>query len=67
MQLRQYSNLDYFAITGSFLGVSIPNFFLALGLVYIFSLKLKLLPSSGMITIGEEGNFIDTLKHLIFL
>ena len=62
---KQYSKLDYAVITGSFLGISIPSFFLALGLVYIFSITLKVLPSSGMITMGDGGGFVDRLKHMI--
>jgi len=62
---KQYSKLDYAAITGSFLGISVPNFFLGLGLVYIFSVKLRWLPSSGMINIGQGGGFTDRLLHLI--
>ncbi|MGK0468512.1 ABC transporter permease [Clostridium sp.] len=62
---KQYSILDYTAITGSFLGISIPNFFLGLGLIYIFSVKLKWLPSSGMFDIGSGGGFTDRLQHLI--
>jgi len=62
---RQYSKLDYFAVTGSFLGISIPNFFLALGLVYVFALNLKLLPSGGMKELGGDGGFMDVLVHMI--
>lgn len=62
---RQYSKLDYAAVTGSFLGISIPNFFLGLGLIYVFSLWLKILPSSGMSTLGGNGGFVDILLHLI--
>jgi len=62
---KQYSILDYTTITGSFLGISIPNFFLGLGLVYIFSVKLKWLPSSGMFDLGGGGGFVDWLLHLI--
>jgi peptide/nickel transport system permease protein len=62
---KQYSALDYVATAGSFLGISIPNFFLGLGLVYIFSVKLKLLPSSGMFDIGSGGGFTDRVLHLI--
>lgn len=62
---KQYSKLDYVAITGSFLGISIPNFFLGLGLVYIFSVQLKWLPSSGMVDISNGGGFTDRLLHLI--
>lgn len=62
---KQYSILDYTAISGSFLGISIPNFFLGLGLVYIFSVKLKWLPSSGMINIGSGGDLMDRVRHLV--
>jgi len=62
---KQYSKLDYFAVTGSFLGISIPNFFLALGLIYVFALHLKLLPSGGMTELGGDGGFLDVLVHMI--
>ncbi|MBV7340201.1 ABC transporter permease [Chloroflexi bacterium TSY] len=63
--LMQYSFLDYFATIFSFIGVSIPNFFFALAAIYIFSVKLKLLPPFGTSTIGAEPSLIDRLRHLI--
>lgn len=62
---RQYTKLDYVTTAASFLGVSIPNFFLGLGVIYIFALELKLLPTGGMITLGGDGTITDRLKHLI--
>lgn len=62
---RQYSKLDYAAMTGSFLGISVPNFFLGLGLIYVFALQLKWLPSSGMTVLGGSGGGGDVLRHLI--
>ena len=62
---KQYSKLDYTAVTGSFLGISIPNFFLALGLIYIFSIWLGILPSSGMTSLGGNGGVGDVILHLI--
>lgn len=62
---KQYSKLDYAAVTGSFLGISVPNFFLGLGLIYVFSLWLKILPSSGMTSLGGGGGVRDILLHLI--
>ncbi|ASS67790.1 MULTISPECIES: ABC transporter permease [unclassified Paenibacillus] len=62
---KQYSRLDYLASTGSFLGISVPNFFLGLGLIYVFAIQLKLLPSGGMTVLGGEGGAGDVLLHLI--
>ncbi|WP_462409754.1 ABC transporter permease [Neobacillus sp. Marseille-QA0830] len=62
---KQYSKLDYFFTGGAFLGISIPNFFLGLGLIYIFSLKLNLVPTGGMITLGGDNGIGDRLLHLI--
>ena len=63
--IKQHSKLDYFVVTGSFTVISIPSFFLSLGLIYFFSLFLKILPSSGMFNLGQEGGIFDLLKHLI--
>ena len=62
---RQYSWLDYVTTGGAFLGISIPNFFLGLGLIYVFSISLKLLPSSGMVTLGSDGGIKDVAVHMI--
>lgn len=62
---KQYSKVDYVAVTGSFLGISIPSFFFSLILIYVFTVRLNWLPSSGMVTLGGSGDFIDILKHLI--
>ncbi|QJC50303.1 ABC transporter permease [Paenibacillus albicereus] len=62
---RQYSKLDYLASTGSFLGLSVPSFFLALGLIYVFAIQLQWLPSGGMTELGGSGGWLDRLRHLI--
>lgn len=62
---HQNSPLDYLTTGGAFLGVSIPNFFLGLGLIYIFAVKMKVLPSSGMFTLGGDNGPIDTMRHMI--
>lgn len=61
---KQYSKLDYTLVTGSFLGISIPNFFLAVILIYVFSIQLQLFPSSGMKEVGGEANLQTLLTHL---
>jgi peptide/nickel transport system permease protein len=63
--VHQYSKGDYTVVTLSFLGSSIPGFFLALILVYVFTIKLGWLPSSGMSTLGQESNAWDVIKHMI--
>jgi peptide/nickel transport system permease protein len=62
---KQYSILDYLTVTGSFIGISIPNFFLSLGLIYLFTIKLGVLPSGGMTTLGNSGGALDILTHMI--
>ena len=63
--VHQYSVGDYTAVTFSFFGSSIPSFFLSLLLIFIFTVKLNWLPSSGMTTLGSEGGFLDVAKHMI--
>jgi peptide/nickel transport system permease protein len=53
--------LDHLSLVGSLLGISIPIFFLAIILKYIFAVKLGLLPTVGrmsvLITIEHPTNF----------
>ena len=63
--LRQYSWIDYLLTVLGFLAVSIPSFFLALILIYVFSLKLDWLPATGMYTVGQPRTFTDSLSHII--
>lgn len=63
--VHQYSKGDYTVVTLSFLGSSIPGFFLSLLLIFIFTVKLGVLPSSGMTTLGTEGGFLDVAKHMV--
>jgi peptide/nickel transport system permease protein len=63
--LKQYSIIDYIATIFAFSAVSIPNFFLALGGMYLFAIKLRWLPTTGMSTIGRPPSLWDSLHHLI--
>ena len=63
--VHQYSKGDYAVVTMSFLGSSIPGFFLALLLIFVFTVKLGWLPSSGMITLGTEGGIRDIARHMV--
>ena len=46
----------------SYVGISMPVFWFALLLVYLFSLKLNLLPSMGMRTVGKDSVW-DIVQH----
>lgn len=66
---RPYSFVDY-AVTGvAFAGISIPSFFLGLTLIYVFSVQLSWLPTSGLQTYQEDlegwALISDYAKHLI--
>ncbi len=43
----------------------IPEFWLALMLILIFSVQLKWLPSGGAYTVWQEGGLADRIRHLI--
>ncbi len=63
--IHQYSKGDYTVVTLSFLGSSIPGFFLSLLLIYVFTIKLGWLPSGGMTTLGTEGGAADVARHMV--
>jgi peptide/nickel transport system permease protein len=69
---KPYSLFDYVATTITFMGQSLPVYWLGLGLILIFYVTLKnpingnpLFPGGGMNTIGKEGDLLDTLWHLV--
>ncbi len=62
--LRRYTASDYVFTIVSFLGISMPIFWLALMLQSLFAVQLRWLPSAGLETIGD-GGFLDRLRHII--
>ncbi len=67
---RRYSLLDRLSTVGALFVYSIPSFWLALMLILLFSLKLGILPSSHMQSLGVSARgafplFMDRLSHLI--
>lgn len=63
--LKHYSWIDYLVTVFGFAAVSVPSFFLALALIYVFALKLRWLPTAGMYTVGGTPDVGDILRHLI--
>jgi len=66
---KQYSKIDYTLTSFAFFGISIPNFFFGLIMMFLIALKLGWLPISGMTTAGVDytpfWQAIDILRHLI--
>lgn len=60
--LRQNTWADVTTMMLATLGISMPSFWLALMLIFIFSLFFGLLPAAGG---GEPGHLGDILAHLI--
>ena len=65
MALKQYSALDTALTVFVFAFLSLPSFFVGLAAIYVFSLKLDILPTYGMQTIGAPFSLIDRFRHLI--
>lgn len=63
--VRQYSWFDISTTTFSFLGISVPSFYLALMSILIFSWYLNLLPASDMRSNYEYFDILDRLYHLV--
>lgn len=63
---KKGTRVDYTVVGGAFFGVSVPNFFLGLALIYVFSVQLGWLPTGNMVTIGGGGSGLwDRITHLI--
>ena len=67
---KQYSFTDYFTTVVSMICISMPTFFLATLLKYIFSVKLGWFHLSGMhgrnyMNLTDFGKFLDVAKHFI--
>jgi len=62
---KPYSRWDYFSSGLSFVGAATPNFFAGLVLIYLFSVKINIFPSSGMYGNSSSYAFSDLLHHMI--
>ncbi len=45
-------------------GMSVPAFWLGIVAIIVFSVQYKLLPSSGIYTVGQEFSLVDRLRHM---
>lgn len=58
--LRPASRLSSFLMTASLIGVSLPTFLIGIGLIYLFSVELGLLPSFGRGQVVAVGSWWTT-------
>jgi peptide/nickel transport system permease protein len=68
--LRQYSKLDYAFTTFSFVGYSMPVFWLALLLIYVFAVNFKqwglpYFPTGGMYDLAVGPTLSQVLWHMV--
>lgn len=56
--------IDHVSTFVAVAGVSIPNFWLGIVLILLFSVTFRLLPSSGMVSPGESFHLVDLARHL---
>src|ERR1051326_7499149 len=63
--IKQYSLIDYGATVLGFAAISVPSFFLSLAAIYVFALKIPILPAAGMETVGQPPSVTDRLWHLV--
>lgn len=68
--VRQYSWADYVFTVFVFTGISIPNFFAAIVVLYLFAVNMRWLPTSGYstVTLTDAGFFtifFDRLKYMV--
>ncbi len=61
----QYSPVDYLVTAFAFLWIAIPNFFLGLALIYVFGVRLDVLPACCVSTYGSTAPLWDRVVHLI--
>jgi peptide/nickel transport system permease protein len=62
--LRQYSFIDHILTIIGMIGLSVPQFFVGLLGIYIFGLRLCILPVGGRLSIDRIG-FISRLPNLV--
>lgn len=67
---KQYSFVDYFTTVASMICISMPTFFLATLLKYVFAVKLGWFDISGMQSrdyqfLSDFGKILDVAKHFV--
>jgi peptide/nickel transport system permease protein len=62
--VRRNSAWDRLVSATATMGICVPAFFLGQVLIVLFAVRLRLLPATGMHSVGQSG-FLDLLRHMI--
>ena len=63
--LKRYTRFDSAIMLVTLVGISIPVFWLGLMSMMLFTVKWRLLPSTGMFSLGVPFSVLDHLRHLL--
>jgi peptide/nickel transport system permease protein len=63
--LKRYTKFDSAIMLVTLFGISIPVFWLGLMSMMLFTVKWRLLPSTGMFALGVPFSVADHLRHLL--
>lgn len=66
--VRQHSRFDYATSGFTYLGLSVPTFWLGLLLIALFSVALRWFPAGGMLPVSSSGagaGALDRARHLV--
>ncbi len=63
--LKRYSIWDYGLTVLTLVWTSVPGYFIGLVALYVFALRVPILPSGGMVDPLGAGDALDNLKHLL--
>lgn len=62
--VRRNSIIDRGVTAFSFLGISVPVFWLGIMLIILFSVRWDVFPAGGMYSIGEDFSIVDRARYL---
>jgi peptide/nickel transport system permease protein len=57
--------VQYASSVASMLGISVPTFWLGIMILLVFSVRVRIIPSGGMGTLGQGFNPLDWFRHVI--
>jgi peptide/nickel transport system permease protein len=63
--VKRNSPFDYATTVLTFASYGMPVFWLGVILIDVFAVHLRVLPSSGIASVGQEDNPLDRLRHLV--